>query len=45
MTAGVVVAGAGRNSLIDVGYLTRAGYRCRVHPDEVMVGAGREGAR
>jgi phytoene dehydrogenase-like protein len=36
----VVVAGAGHNSLITAGYLTRAGYRCRVLDARAIPGGG-----
>jgi phytoene dehydrogenase-like protein len=40
MTADVVVAGAGHNSLIAAAYLTRAGYRCRVVDARALPGGG-----
>ena len=40
MTADVVVAGAGHNSLIAAAYLTRAGYRCRVLDARALPGGG-----
>jgi phytoene dehydrogenase-like protein len=40
MTADVVVAGAGHNSLIAAAYLTRAGYRCRVLDARARPGGG-----
>ena len=40
MTADVVVAGAGHNSLIAAAYLTRAGYRCRVLDARAVPGGG-----
>ena len=40
MTADVVIAGAGHNSLITAAYLTRAGYRCRVLDGRPMAGGG-----
>ncbi len=38
--ADIVVAGAGHNSLITAGYLTRAGYRCRVLDARPVPGGG-----
>src|ERR1700730_4068630 len=40
MSADVVVAGAGHNSLITVAYLTKAGYRCRVLDARAVPGGG-----
>jgi phytoene dehydrogenase-like protein len=40
MSTDVVVAGAGHNSLIAAGYLTRAGYRCRVLDARPIAGGG-----
>jgi phytoene dehydrogenase-like protein len=40
MTADVVVAGAGHNSLITAAYLTRAGHRCRVLDARPVAGGG-----
>jgi len=40
MTAQIVVAGAGHNSLIAAAYLTRAGYRCRVLDARPVPGGG-----
>jgi phytoene dehydrogenase-like protein len=40
VTADVVVAGAGHNSLITAAYLTRAGYRCRVLDARPIPGGG-----
>ena len=40
MSADVVVAGAGHNSLIAAAYLTRAGYRCRVLDARPVAGGG-----
>src|SRR5437764_4388521 len=40
MTADVVVAGAGHNSLIAAAYLTRARYRCRVLDARAIAGGG-----
>jgi phytoene dehydrogenase-like protein len=40
MTADVVVAGAGHNSLITAAYLTRAGHRCRVLDARTVPGGG-----
>jgi phytoene dehydrogenase-like protein len=40
MSADVVVAGAGHNSLITAAYLTRAGYRCRVLDARPVAGGG-----
>jgi phytoene dehydrogenase-like protein len=40
MSADVVVAGAGHNSLIAAAYLTRAGYRCRVLDARQKAGGG-----
>lgn len=40
MSADVVVAGAGHNSLITAAYLTRAGYRCRVLDARPTPGGG-----
>jgi phytoene dehydrogenase-like protein len=40
MSVDVVVAGAGHNSLITAGYLTRAGYRCRVLDARPVAGGG-----
>jgi phytoene dehydrogenase-like protein len=40
MSADVVVAGAGHNSLIAAAYLTRAGYRCRVLDARRIAGGG-----
>jgi phytoene dehydrogenase-like protein len=40
MSADVVVAGAGHNSLIAAAYLTKAGYRCRVLDARAVAGGG-----
>jgi phytoene dehydrogenase-like protein len=40
MSADIVVAGAGHNSLIAAAYLTRAGYRCRVLDARPVPGGG-----
>jgi phytoene dehydrogenase-like protein len=40
MTADVVVAGAGHDSLITAAYLTRAGHRCRVLDARPAAGGG-----
>jgi phytoene dehydrogenase-like protein len=40
MSADVVIAGAGHNSLIAAAYLTRAGYRCRVLEARPIPGGG-----
>jgi phytoene dehydrogenase-like protein len=40
MSADIVVAGAGHNSLITAAYLTKAGYRCRVLDARPVPGGG-----